>query len=126
LADDVCSLIHSTLEYYQNGYTTSIQPMKTFSAALTEDAFWYMQKGQHIGRIGVSIRESPGNTELGFETTKRTRPINFRGSASYLLVGGLGGLGRAISAWMVDHHARELVYLSRSAGAGSGDEFFHQ
>ena len=81
-----------------------------------------MQKGQHIGRIGISIPHPRGQTGLAFETTKRARPITFNGSASYLLVGGLGGLGRAISTWMVDHGARELLYLSRSAGAGSKDD----
>lgn len=44
--------------------------------------------------------------------------------ASYLLVGGLGGLGRAISTWMVEHGARSLVFLSRSAGSKLEDEIF--
>ena len=83
-----------------------------------------MQKGQHIGRIGVSIPHPSGETDLSFETTKRVRPITFDGSASYLMVGGLGGLGRAISTWMIDHGARELLYLSRSAGIGSKDDTF--
>ena len=61
---------------------------------------------------------------MAFETTKRVRTITFNGSASYLMVGGLGGLGRAISTWMVDHGARELLYLSRSAGVGSKDDAF--
>lgn len=117
-------LILSTLEYYEKGLTTSITPLKIFPASETADAFRYMQKGQHIGRVGISIRNSAGDREIHFDTTKRTRPINFNSSASYLLVGGLGGLGRAISTWMVDHGARELIYLSRSAGVGSHDEAF--
>ncbi|KAF7174216.1 hypothetical protein CNMCM5623_006755 [Aspergillus felis] len=35
---------------------------------------------------------------------------------SYLLVGGLGGIGRLVSSWMAQHGARSLVYLSRRAG----------
>ncbi|KAJ5087107.1 hypothetical protein NUU61_008414 [Penicillium alfredii] len=34
--------------------------------------------------------------------------------AAYLLVGGLGGLGRAVSTWMIEHGARHLIYLSRT------------
>ncbi|XDG09180.1 hypothetical protein ABKA04_008795 [Annulohypoxylon sp. FPYF3050] len=79
----MAGLIRATLEFYEKGLTTSIQPVKTFSAAEAADAFRYMQK-----------------------------------------VGGLGGLGRAISAWMVDHGAGELIYLSRSAGEGQGDALF--
>ena len=36
--------------------------------------------------------------------------------ASYLLVGGVGGLGRSIAHWLIDHGAKNLVLLSRSAG----------
>ncbi|KAI2465872.1 fatty acid synthase S-acetyltransferase [Annulohypoxylon bovei var. microspora] len=117
-------LILSTLEFYEKGLTTSIKPLKIFPADEAADAFRYMQKGQHIGRIGISIRNSPEDSEIHFETTRRPRPVNFNSSASYLLVGGLGGLGRAISTWMVDNGARELIYLSRSAGEGSHDEIF--
>ncbi|KAI1460402.1 fatty acid synthase S-acetyltransferase [Annulohypoxylon moriforme] len=117
-------LIHTTLEFYEKGLTTSIQPLKIFPATEAADAFRYMQKGQHIGRIGISLRNSAEDRDIHFETSKRLRPLNFKNSASYLLVGGLGGLGRAISAWMVDHGARELVYLSRSAGEGSTDGIF--
>ena len=82
-----------------------------------------MQKGQHIGKITISIPHATRNPDT-FETTKRALPITFRSSASYLLVGGLGGLGRAISTWMVDHGARELLFLSRSAGASSTHDTF--
>ncbi|OBT45611.1 Type I Iterative Polyketide synthase (PKS) [Pseudogymnoascus sp. WSF 3629] len=34
--------------------------------------------------------------------------------ASYLLVGGLGGLGRAIARWMMQHGAKNIIFLSRS------------
>ena len=42
----------------------------------------------------------------------------FRSNACYLLVGGLGGLGRMISTWMVQHGARNILFLSRSAKEG--------
>lgn len=46
------------------------------------------------------------------------------GSASYLLVGGLGGLGRSVAVWMVQHGARHLMFLSRSAGTTDRDGLF--
>lgn len=36
--------------------------------------------------------------------------------AAYVIAGGLGGLGRAISLWLVGRGARNLILLSRSAG----------
>lgn len=34
--------------------------------------------------------------------------------ASYMLVGGLGGIGRATALWMADHGARTLIFVNRS------------
>ncbi|KAF4841408.1 Highly reducing polyketide synthase FUM1 [Colletotrichum siamense] len=48
----------------------------------------------------------------------------FRSDAAYLLVGGLGGIGRAVATWMVEHGAGELIFLSRSAGTGPQVESF--
>ena len=45
-------------------------------------------------------------------------PIRFQSDACYLLVGGIGGLGRVIAAWMVENGARSIVFLSRSAKEG--------
>jgi aryl carrier-like protein len=94
-----------------------------FNAMAVEEAFRYMQKGTHIGRNGISIRQSLEKSELEF-VTKTPRSLDFSESASYLLIGGLGGLGRAISVWMVEQNARELIYLSRGAGTKPGDEVF--
>jgi NAD(P)-dependent dehydrogenase (short-subunit alcohol dehydrogenase family) len=35
-------------------------------------------------------------------------------NASYLVAGGLGGIGRSISAWMVSRGAKNLILLNRS------------
>lgn len=51
-----------------------------------------------------------------------TTPI-FRQDVSYLLVGGLGGLGRSVATWMVEHGARSLVFLSRSAASPENEQF---
>ena len=95
-----------------------------FDPASAYDAFRYMQQGQHIGKICVSVRKSPVSTELGTKLSKRRRSLELNDSVSYLLVGGLGGLGRAISRWMVEHGARYLIYLSRNAGVSVDDGLF--
>ena len=38
----------------------------------------------------------------------------FDANATYLISGGLGGLGRSIAGWMVGRGARNLLLLSRS------------
>lgn len=78
-----------------------------------------MQQGIHLGKIVVSIRDFAGQVNLDLEgqVQKRREPTQFTSSGAYLLVGGLGGLGRALSVWMAEHGARHFIYLSRSAGA---------
>ncbi|KAK8115461.1 Acyl transferase/acyl hydrolase/lysophospholipase [Apiospora sp. TS-2023a] len=123
-------LINYTLEQYESGRLKPVQPIKMFAASQMQDAFRYMQKGQHIGRIGVSLRstvqQAANNDHLphqqDFEASQRPRHLTFNGKASYLLVGGLGGLGRAIAPWMADHNAKEIIFLSRNAGANPKDE----
>ena len=51
-------------------------------------------------------------------------PVSFSPDKSYLLVGGLGGVGRSVALWMVQRGARHLVTLSRSAGQSNADQAF--
>lgn len=99
------------MEYYRQGLIWPVKPIKFFEASHIEDAFRYMQKGQHIGKIVVKMPEDP--VELPATLAKKT--LLLRSDVSYLLVGGLGGLGKAISNWMVEQGAKNLIYLSRSA-----------
>lgn len=55
---------------------------------------------------------------------------NFRDDRTYLIAGGLGGLGRRIARWMIERGARHLLLLSRSGGSdeearGFVDEFHY-
>lgn len=54
--------------------------------------------------------------------TSPTAPL-FRSDVSYLLVGGFGGLGRSVATWMVEHGARNLIFLSRTATNATNDPF---
>ena len=71
-----------------------------------------MQRGQHIGKHCVSIRETTEVSNLEGKFRGQPKSLRLHASAAYLLVGGLGGLGRAISVWMVEHGARHLIFLS--------------
>ena len=39
---------------------------------------------------------------------------NFDSNATYVIAGGLGGLGRSIARWMADRNVKNLILLSRS------------
>lgn len=106
-------LVEQFTGYFQQGKLTPIKPVVVFDAGDVVKAFRHMQTGQHIGKIVVRMPEDP-NT-LPISKIHDTTPL-FRPDASYLLVGGLGGLGRAVSTWMVEKGARNFIFLSRSGG----------
>ncbi|KAF1979110.1 putative polyketide synthase [Bimuria novae-zelandiae CBS 107.79] len=117
----VCrKLLEQCLAYYRDGSIEPIRPVKSFKAAHVVDAFRYMQKGQHIGKIVINMPESAQELQAQPESPQ----MRFEMEKSYLLCGGLGGLGRAVSTWMVERGARHLIYFSRSAGTMPEDTAF--
>ncbi|TID07519.1 Compactin diketide synthase mokB [Colletotrichum higginsianum] len=111
-------LLKKIVELYDQGHIGPISPSKVFDAAAVEECFRYMQKGQHIGKIVMSMDGLSRSAQLGSSSSFNP---SFDREASYLLVGGLGGLGRLVSNWMVEHGARNLVYLSRNGGGETDD-----
>ncbi|KAJ4207018.1 hypothetical protein NW759_014016 [Fusarium solani] len=128
--DQMCSkrrsickeLLKAVVRYYKEGHIVPINPNKVFDADAVQDAFRYMQRGLHIGKIVISIRDSDGTLKFDSDSATRPKVVELDESASYLLIGGLGGIGRSVSRWMVEHGARHLVYLSRSAGSRPGEQ----
>ena len=52
---------------------------------------------------------------------RANRPARWRPDASYLITGGLGGLGLQVARWMVEQGARRIVLLGRSGLPPRGD-----
>ncbi|KAK2042693.1 polyketide synthase module [Colletotrichum somersetense] len=88
-----------------------VHPVTAYPIAETSKAFRLLQTGKHMGKVVLTI----GPQDL--VPVRRPSPTpRFSPDASYLLVGGMGGIGRAIAHWTVAHGAKNLVFLSRSAG----------
>lgn len=132
--DQICSrkptlakkLLKEIVHLLRERYISPIRPIKVFSSGGIHDAFRYMQQGIHLGKIVVSMRDTSGQVSAVQGIQQRKKPIQLNSSGAYLLVGGLGGLGRAISTWMVQHGARHLIYLSRTAGSSVPHQEFAQ
>ncbi|THV54033.1 hypothetical protein BGAL_0036g00320 [Botrytis galanthina] len=110
-------LLKDCMQYFCEGSIQPIRPVKFFEAIQIEEAFRFMQKGQHIGKIVISM---PADSRQ-LATSNTHSQFSLRSDVSYLLVGGLGGLGQSISTWMVENGAKHLIYLSRSGGKRDED-----
>ncbi|KAK8013121.1 Type I Iterative PKS, partial [Apiospora marii] len=85
-------------------------PRHVFPVGDVEGAFRSMQSGTLAGRIVIQVEHAGDVPTFGHHKPRWSLDPN----ASYLVVGGLGGLGRAIAAWLAKKGAKYLVLLSRS------------
>ncbi|KAI0418238.1 hypothetical protein F5X98DRAFT_123264 [Xylaria grammica] len=109
------SLFQEAMSLLFDGIISHPQPLNCYPAAEVEQAFRHLQGGRSTGRVVVHFDDS---NVVQKRLLERTR-WRFDPDASYVIAGGLGGLGRAISRWMVDKGAKNLVLLSRSGATSS-------
>ncbi len=65
------------------------------------EAFRFMQQAKHVGKIVLSMPEVNSNkTEIHQD-------------GSYLITGGLGGLGLKVANWLIDQGAQHLILTGR-------------
>lgn len=119
----VGKILDQVMDMCRDGRIKPMESITLFEAADIEQTFRHLQKGDHIGKAVVRI---PADASL-IPSTNAVTATKLDSEATYLLTGGLGGLGRAIAVWMAEHGARNFVFLSRSAGTTASDrEFLHE
>ncbi|KAL5042782.1 hypothetical protein BDW71DRAFT_210911 [Aspergillus fruticulosus] len=94
----------------EEGVLSPVYPIVTFSLGEISKALRLLQSSKHCGKIVLSV--SP---QERVPVVPKVRPARLRPDASYLLVGGAGGIGGSIAHWLVSHGARNLIVLSRTA-----------
>ncbi|KAI1208477.1 putative polyketide synthase [Annulohypoxylon truncatum] len=92
-----------------------VEPLRRFSVSEIQDGFRYVREGK---RDGAAVIEMKGSAIVPIAPTRRSA-YRFDSNATYAIAGGLGGLGRCITRWMVGQGARNFLMLSRSGAASS-------
>ncbi|MEU5164239.1 SDR family NAD(P)-dependent oxidoreductase [Streptomyces sp. NPDC020875] len=107
-------------------------PYEVFDAADVESAFRLMARARQVGKVLVRLDQTAGTAGAGGATDpapERAVPGRamsgpadsgpaeaavWRASeGTYLITGGLGGIGVRLAEWLVDRGARDLVLLGR-------------
>ena len=120
--DFVARLLDDALQYVSEDFSnviSSSKPSSTFALDEVEDALKEVEKAPYCGY--VSIRGNfVGNSGFTKTNSKRLKPLHeaLYADGTYLLAGGLGGLGQSIAELLTRNGVRHLVFLSRS-GASS-------
>ena len=103
-------ILKSTFEYLHRHISQPVSPVVTYPIAEVENAFRLMQTGRHSGKIAISWNGSGAVPVLH----RPASSIALEPHASYLLVGGFGGIGRSLARLLVRLGARYLCFMSRS------------
>ncbi len=77
-------------------------PHRVFPISSAASAFRYMAQARHIGKIVITQPAAAGAGTV-------------RPDSTYLITGGLGGIGLHVARWLVEQGARTLVLVGRSA-----------
>ena len=85
---------------------------KELLAIRADDQIALRPSGRYIGSLtrGVALNGGEHGSARGAQVQQKVRP-----DATYLITGGLGGLGLSLAEWLVGRGARHLALLGRSA-----------
>ncbi|KUJ19541.1 reducing type I polyketide synthase [Mollisia scopiformis] len=108
-------ILQQVMSMFSLNQLSAPYPLHVFPISDTEKAFRFLQGGKSSGKIVLKIEEK--SKVLTSLTTKSA--YRFKNNVTYVISGGLGGLGRSISRWMVARGARNLILLSRSGPASN-------
>ena len=97
-------------------------PLRVFPCREVVHAFRHMQQAKHIGKIVIAPDEAGSILaadlrQPAVSNGRGTLKANFSPDASYLITGGLGGLGLLTAQWMVERGARHVVLMGRSGAS---------
>ena len=112
-AEDVFATVHDLV---RRGILTAPYNLTTYQPGDAESAFRFMQSGRHLGKLVLTMDDKCEVPVLH----KASHSLQLDSKATYLLIGGLGGLGRSLARLFVDSGACNLAFVSRSGG--SSDE----
>ncbi|KAF2096874.1 reducing polyketide synthase [Rhizodiscina lignyota] len=103
-------MLKEAFKLLDKGILRAPSPMNVYPINQAGDAFRTMQQGKHRGKLVLSFPDDAQAPVL----RKAKDSLKLDPEATYLFVGGLGGLGRSLAKEFVASGARNIAFLSRS------------
>lgn len=113
--DQMGEIFTAVFDLVHQGVLSTPSVLTTYPLGAMEDAFRLMQSGRHLGKLVLSMGAVPQAPVLH----KASQSLKLDPNATYLLVGGLGGLGRSLAGMFLDSGARHIAFVSRSGDASA-------
>ncbi|KAL6867822.1 hypothetical protein J3F83DRAFT_765765 [Trichoderma novae-zelandiae] len=109
---DVHRCLEEVVRLFELQAVSPVSPIIEHSLGDIAQVSRLLQAGDDTGKRVLSV----GQDEMVSVLPRTSAAAQLSPEASYLIVGGNGGLGQAVAHWMVSRGAKNLVLLSRSAG----------
>ncbi|RJE22580.1 polyketide synthase [Aspergillus sclerotialis] len=106
-------LLQTVITLTRDGELQIPRPPPVYNVSQLEQAFEKLQEKDTMNHVVITA----GPEDVIPQFVKEQPVWRFDGSASYLVAGGFGGIGRAILQWMADRGAKHLIVPSRSGAA---------
>ncbi|CAG7824588.1 unnamed protein product, partial [Allacma fusca] len=104
-------------EYLNEGKLKPL-PFKCFRHDQIQDAFNYFASRKHVGKVIIEVRGPSGAANVRALPRTYFVPAN-----TYIIIGGLGGMGLEMVTWMIGRGARKLFVVSRSGLSSSYQKY---
>ncbi|KAL2760152.1 hypothetical protein ACRALDRAFT_1046570 [Sodiomyces alcalophilus JCM 7366] len=119
----VKGLLQSTVKLLTWGNIVPIAPRVVYEASAVEDAIKHVQENKDTSKVVLQLRDNDGALKIGASPVKvADDTFKVDPTASYMLAGGLGGIGTVIARHLVENGARRIVCLSRNPGSRPEDK----
>ena len=106
-------LYQKTFELIREGAVGPVRPVTVYHYSEIEKAFRFMQQAKHVGKIVLKVHSE----DMVPVIPRNPHPLILNDAATYVLVGGLGGIGRAVATYLAEHGAKHLAFISRSGAS---------
>ncbi|MEZ4271522.1 MAG: SDR family NAD(P)-dependent oxidoreductase [Myxococcota bacterium] len=106
----LAGLFAQVIQAAQDG---QIRPVPTTVAPISQiaETFRNMAQGHHCGKLVADLQDPSAQVRVPAQS------YAIVADATYLITGGLGGLGLGLAAWLIDQGAQHLILLSRGGAA---------
>ncbi len=105
----LCERVITEMMTFFGGESAEPHPFVSFKIADVVDAFREMASARHTGKVVIKIK----GEELYVNPSPDISDI-MREDGTYVVVGGLSGLGMTVAGWLADKGAKNLVLIGRS------------
>lgn len=102
------ALLTQVMDLFTDGALKQF-PVQAFPISRAADALRKMAQAQHFGKLVLTLTEPEVRIRVPAQPS-----LACDAQGSYLVTGGLGGLGLRVAGWLAEHGAGHLVLLGRS------------